>query len=289
MSWSRGIVLKNDVNRRAGTVHEEGYVLDEYRVHCKVCKKVIQDDETIYYAFKNRGGDSHASCYFHLACEPENAVTPFTDRRTSCCFCGVSEDLDRAVPTSHGGNVVYHAECLEPKVGDERISVEVMKRLLSQRNKGRLSRGTIRYGVQIRPYSGFKLEYGKGSKWSTEDEYAFVGLRTLDGKLREVRYGYNIVLFESGSFMSPENIQAQISGVLKETRVWHGTKSLTEEDAEAILQLYDDLKEHYNGKGKPKGDRVDVDYRMRFLLTTGNSIEGFVNAKRDEYEAAEED
>ncbi len=285
---SREIILKNDVNRRAGSIHHEGYVLAEDMVHCTNCKEPIEDDETCYYAVKNRGYDSHSAGYFHIACEPDNAVKPFTDRRTSCIFCQQSEDLDRVAHTKHRQRVCYHEVCL-PKVKDETISQVKLKQLLAQRNKGRITRGRIHYEVAFDPYSGLNLIYRetnpKYAYWTEHGQFAKMILRTLDGKLSEVRVNRNIYLYVSGAFIHRDDLRHRFDEEIKlaaTSRYYYGL-ALVEKDKIEVLQLYDDLREKFTDRGHLKsGERFDSDYRLRFLLATGNSIEGFIDAKKPE-------
>lgn len=285
---SRTIVLKNDVNRRAGNIHHEGYVLAEDLVHCTKCQEPIEDDETCYYAVKNRGYDSHSAGYFHIRCEPDNAVKPFTDRRTSCVFCSTSENLDRITYTKHRSRICYHFTCLS-QAKDESIPEKKLKTLLAKRNKGRISRGKIHYEVIIDPYNGLDLIYNeKNPRYAIhggQEKIARVILRTLDGKLSEVRVGREVYLYQSGKFVSRATVEHRIDKTIEDAqreRYYWGVR-LEEKDKAGILQLYDDLSETFTNRGYPKsGERLDSDYRLRFLLATGNSIEGFINAKKPE-------
>lgn len=260
-----GIVFKNDVHVHGSSVTRDGIVI---RKKCACCRKEIGDLETVYYVFRARGTASATACYVHIDCEKNYRFPPETNKRTWCRICGKNEDLDGRMPPG----LFYHSACL-PNAKKETLPEEEIKRKLVKRTEGRFKRARLYYDIPIMPYEGVKLHHTP-RQWHRDDSAVRVEARLLDGKIVQASFR-RVYIFTSGHWNSVEEIKRQA------VQDCFTRQPLTSKEIDALLQVYRDLQQHYDKRGRPIGERMDADFKLRFLLEHGTTVEGIINEARE--------
>lgn len=254
-----GFVWKNDVYARGSHVNREGMVTSPKK--CMVCGGNIEATETCIYVFSARGTSAAQSRYVHAACEPQCHIEPINRERSICRVCQKSGNLDGCFKIP-GRNLYYHQSCL-PNAPQEVTPEEEVRAKMKKRAEGRLKRGEVYYEVKIDPYTGLDLSRQNGH-YSTER--VVITLKPLDGRLVQVSYDWSIYLFRSGHWVEEKGIKLSLLDRESPNNL-----------AETLLKLQTDLKKHFDARGRVIGERLDGDYKLRFVLNYGTSLEGAVN------------
>lgn len=260
---STGIVIKNDVHARGCPLSKMGVA----RKHkCEVCKEVFSDTEDVYYAFSQRGTMSAASSYIHPAC-----IATYRKQSTKgglyCRLCE-KEEPDMRILTGHARGFWIHEACLE-NVDRETVPVETIPDRVRRRYEARFKRIELFYGVTM--FEDGSLYLDRNSRFSAE---AQITVRMLDGKLKRA-YFNNVNLFIGGHWTAEEDY-----GRLRKPE-YDFERAVSEKQIAAAKEWQEKLQKYYDKRGYPIGDRLDADFKLRFLLENGNSVEGII------YEATE--
>ena len=255
-----GFVWKNDVYARGSHVNREGMVASPKR--CMVCSGNIEATETCIYVFSARGTSAAQSRYVHAACEPQCHIEPINRERSICRVCQKSGNLDGCFKIP-GRNLYYHQSCL-PNAPQEVTPEEEVRVKMKKRAEGRLKRGEVYYEVKINPYAG--LELFRVDHHISGPNKVIIVLKPLDGRLVRVSYDWSTRLFVKGCWV-PES----------KLREFMEEEEEKKDVVETLLKLQTDLKKYFDARGRVIGERLDCDYKLRFVLNYGTSLDGAVN------------
>ena len=262
-----GFVWKNDVYAHGARVNKEGMVIKPKK--CMECNEAIDATETCIYVFAARGTSAAQSRYVHAACESKCHIEPISRKGSVCRVCQKSGNLDGCFRLP-GRNIYYHQSCL-PNARREVVPEEQIKEKMKKRAEGRLKRGEVHYEVKINPYTGLELSRIQEAGYHYDrTNHVEITLKPLDGKLVQATWGWGVNLFRSGGWGKQEDIKYNLDTTPlrdKEHRP----------DLETLLKVQEDLKKHFDQRGRVIGERLDADYKLRFVLNYGTSIEGAVN------------
>ena len=146
-----------------------------------------------------------------------------------------------------------------------------IKEKMKKRAEGRLKRGEVHYEVKIDPYTELELSRIQEAGYRYDrTNHVEITLKPLDGKLVQATWDWGVNLFRSGGWGKQEDIKYNLDTTPlrdKEHRP----------DLETLLKVQEDLKKHFDQRGRVIGERLDADYKLRFVLNYGTSIEGAVN------------
>ena len=195
-----GFEWRNDVSINA-SVSNDGIVKHRYK--CQVCRKTIEDTETVLYAFYGRKTQAYKHKYIHRECEPACAIPPISSH-AACRICGKKGNLDGRIHMGHQAYLYYHRSELDqvPVVVKD---VQKIKDDTHRRMMGRLKRGKIKYEIPI-PCTELLL-YDP----HTLDESVSITIRPWDGKIVKVEYCYQIPLFWYSKWESEERIRELVA------------------------------------------------------------------------------
>jgi len=269
-----GFVLKNDVYARGTSVSKDGVLRDTKK--CSECHQALDAKDLVYYVFSSRGTQAAQSRYVHVGCEVKCRIEPHDNNRSVCRICNSGLGLDGCFKLPNR-NIYYHQSCL-PKVSREVVSEVDLDEKIKKRAEERLKRGRLYYTIKVLPYKG--LDLVRKTHDSSEKDEMSITINPLDGRLKQVNYGWGLSMFRHGYWV----IVYEIERYMTHENIFTLRDFTPEQKQELITNIKNavaDLQKHYDKRGHPIGERLDADFQLRFLLEHGNSIEGIVNeAKR---------
>lgn len=264
VSMINSIIWKNNVNVHAPICHTS---FKQGKRSCGVCKKDIGDFETVLYCFLGRGTQfSNISC-IHAECEP-SCTTTKVSKHYPCRLCGKKGGVDGVIPLRWGRKFFYHRSCLF-NIKSEITPIEQIHKLAIKRIKDRFMKATTAYYIKLDfPYTGLLLEEDEGNHQCNIKLH----VRSIDGKMVWCfadLYNNRFWLFDK-SWKPHSFIEKNLNG--------------DERTKEVFWAVLSDLEKFYDNNGFPLGLRPDIDFKMRFLLKHGCSMEGALERALEEIE-----
>ena len=87
----------------------------------------------------------------------------------------------------------------------------------------------------------------------------------------------DLSIYKSGRWVPEARLREQQEDASKSQ--WR--RDIPDKMIEEALKLQKLLQEHYDKKGLPIKERIDADYKLRFLIAHGNTLEGVVNDSKE--------
>jgi hypothetical protein len=285
-SKPNGIVWKNNVNAHAGAT-PDGVM--QFKRHCSVCKKEIGDFETVLYCFLGRGTQSANAIYVHKECEQSYVGTKIS-KRVKCRICEGGENLDGVLPLNYDRKIFYHRSCLS-KIESETVPLEKVRESATKRVKNRIAKVKVEYVVGLDfPYEGLMLrQKGCANIDRYKDPHLNMCIRPIDGKLLwcllEWQYARCFVFNEEGWILglNEEDKDSFTFSINALGRI--GFQKLPKDSIEVYKATIIDLQKHFDNAGQPIGPRLDIDFKIRFLLKHGCSLEGLLEGSLENIES----
>jgi len=293
-SKPNGIVWKNNVNARAGTT-SDGVM--QFKRHCSVCEKEIEDFETVLYCFLGRGTQSANAIYVHRECE-QNYVGTKISKRVKCRICEGGENLDGVLPLNYDRKIFYHRSCLS-KIESETIPLEKVRESATKRVKNRIAKVKVEYVMSLTPpYEGLVLrQKGCADIDYYKDPHFNVCIRPIDGKLLwcYLKWQYARCFVFNEKSWNPELKEEGGDTSILFTNIIErmGFQKFPKDSIEMYNEMYKstitDLQKRFDNVGQPIGPRLDIDFKIRFLLKHGCSLEGLLEDSLENIESQYED